>query len=194
VNIIDRIIALLAEKGVSAAQMSRDLGFSNAVFSYWKKRKQKPSTDKLVAMAEYFGVSLDYLVGRESEDKHFRVGVTPETKKEKNKVKTFEFRNYTLDLNIAGNPFTVNCVAELIEAVQAHQGALAQLATQISDGTKTSADAITLCKEILADILGESAFDRIFADREPTLTDVSDVLRFVIGQITERIRQGQQGE
>jgi len=105
-------------------------------------------------------------------------------------MSTFEFRNYTLDLNIAGNPFTVNCVAELVKTVQAHQEALATLAAQISDGAKTSADAIALCKEILGDILGADAFDRIFVDREPRPTDVSDVLRFVIGEITERGRQG----
>jgi len=33
--------------------MSRDLGFSKAVFSQWKTGKQKPSAEKLLKMAEY---------------------------------------------------------------------------------------------------------------------------------------------
>jgi len=88
----------------------------------------------------------------------------------------------------------VNCVAELVEAIQAHQSALVALAEEIKAGTKNSFDAVTLCKEILDDILGASAFDRIFADKAPTLTDCSDVLRFVIGEITARIQRGQEEE
>ena len=47
--------------------MSRELGFSNAVFSQWKKRKQNPSAESLRKMAEYFQVSVDYLLGYETE-------------------------------------------------------------------------------------------------------------------------------
>jgi len=86
--------------------------------------------------------------------------------------------------------FTVNCVAELAESMQTHQAALVTLAKEIKSGVKNSFDAITLCKEILDDILGELAFDRIFAGKEPSLTDCSDVLRFLIGEITERVRRG----
>jgi len=100
---------------------------------------------------------------------------------------TFEFGDYTLALKIAGEPFTVNCVAELAEAAQMHQKALTQLAEEISVGTKSCFDAVGLCKTITDDILGAGAFGRIFADREPTLTDCSDVLRFVIGEIVERV-------
>ena len=103
----------------------------------------------------------------------------------------FEFGDYSLELNVAGERFTVNCVAELADTMQAHQVNLVGLVEQLSGGTKTSADAIALCAEIIDDMLGAAAFERIFADREPTLTDCSDVLRFVIGEITEKVRQTQ---
>lgn len=61
----DRIVELLAEKKVSGAKMSRDLGFSTAVFSQWKHRLQKPSADKVSKMAEYFDVSVGYILGTE---------------------------------------------------------------------------------------------------------------------------------
>lgn len=65
---IQKIIELLNKKGISGAKMSRDLGFSNAVFSQWKTGKQKPSAEKLLKMAEYLGVSADYLLGIEQKE------------------------------------------------------------------------------------------------------------------------------
>lgn len=60
---IDIIIELLKQKGTTGAKMSRELGFSNAVFSQWKQRKQKPSVASMKKMADYFGVSIDTLLG-----------------------------------------------------------------------------------------------------------------------------------
>jgi len=104
-------------------------------------------------------------------------------------MSTFEFKDYHLALTIAGKPFTVNCVAELVETMQVHQDALVELAAHINEGIKNSFDAVTLCKEILDDILGEHAFADIFTDKEPTLTDCSDVLKFVIEEITKFMQQ-----
>ena len=105
-------------------------------------------------------------------------------------MSTFEFKDYTLALTIADKQFVVNCVAELVENMQVHQDALVELSAHINEGSKNSFDAVTLCKEILDDILGENAFAHIFADKEPTLTDCSDVLKFVIGEIAEFMQQG----
>ena len=63
---VDRITDLLKRKGVSAAQMSRELDFSNAIFTQWKKNNTLPSTEKLLKLSDYFEVSLEYLVGRSS--------------------------------------------------------------------------------------------------------------------------------
>ena len=67
-NTIDRINYLLAQKGISAAQMSRDLGFSNGLYSQWKSGLQKPSAKKLTKIAEYFGVTVDYLLDHEGKE------------------------------------------------------------------------------------------------------------------------------
>lgn len=52
---------LLNEKGVKAADVTRATGVSSTVFSEWKKGKSTPKADKRKKIAEYFGVSLEYL-------------------------------------------------------------------------------------------------------------------------------------
>ena len=54
---------LLREHQTNAARMSRELGFSNAVFSQWKRGLQQPSLHSLKKAADYFGVSLACVSG-----------------------------------------------------------------------------------------------------------------------------------
>lgn len=60
----ERFTNLLTTKGVTAAKLAKDTGLSDAVISQWKNGKQVPSADKLIVLADYFDVSIDYLVGR----------------------------------------------------------------------------------------------------------------------------------
>lgn len=66
-NLRDRIKELANQRKVSVAELERALGFGNGSISKWSK--QSPSTEKLKQVADYFQVSLDYLVGR-SDDKY----------------------------------------------------------------------------------------------------------------------------
>lgn len=67
-DIVDRIDQLLADKGVSAARMCRELGFSSGLYSQWRKRSQNPSADKLKKIAGYFNVTMDYLMSGAQEE------------------------------------------------------------------------------------------------------------------------------
>lgn len=60
-DLYEKICRLAEKKGVSIAQVERDLGFSPS--SLRKLHTNKPSADKTVALANYFGVSTDYLYG-----------------------------------------------------------------------------------------------------------------------------------
>ena len=63
---LDRILALLKENGITAKKLTSDLEISNSSVSDWKKGS-KPSCDVVVKLARYFGVSTDYiLLGEES--------------------------------------------------------------------------------------------------------------------------------
>lgn len=66
---VEIINDLLKQKHISAAKMMNELGFSSGLYSQWKSGKQKPSSDKLEKIADYFGVSVDYLLGTNSDTK-----------------------------------------------------------------------------------------------------------------------------
>lgn len=59
---------LLELKNVSIADVSRATGINQSVFSNWKARKNLISGKNALLIADYFGVSLDYLMtGKEKE-------------------------------------------------------------------------------------------------------------------------------
>lgn len=54
---------LLKRDGVSIADVSRATGISQPVFSNWKKRRGKISAENAEKIANYFGVTIGYLMG-----------------------------------------------------------------------------------------------------------------------------------
>lgn len=53
---------LLAEKGLRAADVTRATGIKSPVFSEWKKGKSRPNADKMLLIANFLGVSVEYLM------------------------------------------------------------------------------------------------------------------------------------
>lgn len=63
-------VELLQKRKVTAYQVCKATGIASATISDWKNGKSKPKQEKLKKIADYFGVSLDYLTtGRESAAK-----------------------------------------------------------------------------------------------------------------------------
>ena len=59
---------LKAEKGITDYKVSQDTGIPRSTLSEWGKGKYLPKTDKLLKLAEYFGVTVDELLkGEETE-------------------------------------------------------------------------------------------------------------------------------
>jgi repressor LexA len=61
---------LMAARGISAYRLSRDTGISPSSLSDWKRGRSAPKADKLSIIADYFGVSLDSLMGTERVASH----------------------------------------------------------------------------------------------------------------------------
>lgn len=62
--LFDLIKNLSLEKGISIARLEKELGLANGSIKKWSK--VIPSGDRLAKVANYFNVSVDYLLGRES--------------------------------------------------------------------------------------------------------------------------------
>lgn len=67
-SLIPRLESLAEKNHSSLSRVISCLGGPNSAASEWKKGKAKPSLAAIIAFAEYFNVSLDYLVlGKESD-------------------------------------------------------------------------------------------------------------------------------
>ena len=62
-----RIVELANEKGVKYSEIAHKMPFPNSYFYDWQREKTLPSLEYLRAIAEYFKVSIDYLLGRTDE-------------------------------------------------------------------------------------------------------------------------------
>ena len=63
-----RLFELRNEKGLSQRQLAKIFKISQSTYNNWENAKTQPTIESLIAIADYFGVTLDYLVGRERED------------------------------------------------------------------------------------------------------------------------------
>lgn len=62
----DRVKALAKKHGISLPALESELGFGNSTIVKWDK--STPNAEKLNAVAQYFGVTMDYLLnGTEGE-------------------------------------------------------------------------------------------------------------------------------
>lgn len=61
--LVDKIKELAKSRGKSMKQVALDLGLPYNTFYKWNK--QTPKIDKIKVVADYFGVSIDYLLGKE---------------------------------------------------------------------------------------------------------------------------------
>ncbi len=57
-----KFVELLQKRGLTPYQVSKATGISQATLSDWKRGKAKPKADKLLTLAEFFGVSVEYFL------------------------------------------------------------------------------------------------------------------------------------
>lgn len=61
--IFERIAELCRVRKISIAKLEKDCGFGNCTIAKWKE--SSPSVEKLKAVADYFGVSIEYFLKEE---------------------------------------------------------------------------------------------------------------------------------
>ncbi|MDT2810022.1 helix-turn-helix transcriptional regulator [Enterococcus asini] len=65
-NTYEIIKELSKRKKISIRQLEMRFGYSNGYLAKWKTNT--PNSDELVRLADFFGVSTDYLLGREEKN------------------------------------------------------------------------------------------------------------------------------
>lgn len=104
-NLKERIVNLCKERDITVSKLENDLGFAGGYIS--KLNKSTPNTDKINQIANYFSVSLDYLVnGKEEtytdESAHLVAKIRKDTKLSKALLKYFELsdvkKNHVIEL------------------------------------------------------------------------------------------------
>lgn len=66
-NSVDRVKAICKERKIPISKLEKDLGFSNGYIG--QLRKGVFPADRLAAIADYFGVTAEYLLGKEETKK-----------------------------------------------------------------------------------------------------------------------------
>lgn len=64
--VIDNIVKIMSEKGITAYKLEKDTGINAATFTHWKNGTQ-PTAEKLERIIEYMKVSPNQIFGYESE-------------------------------------------------------------------------------------------------------------------------------
>ena len=63
---VERLKSLRAEKGISQSALSDYMGVTQQAIAKWETDKATPDPDSLKRLANFFCVSVDYLVGKSS--------------------------------------------------------------------------------------------------------------------------------
>ena len=60
----ERLLELRKEQKISQAKLAKEIDVSFSVVCYWETDRSEPTAPNLIKLADYFNVSVDYLLGR----------------------------------------------------------------------------------------------------------------------------------
>lgn len=67
-KIAEILIECRKEKGLTQAELAKELGFSPTGIAAWEQKKSLPSVDQLYRLAKYYGKTISYMYGEEEDD------------------------------------------------------------------------------------------------------------------------------
>ena len=75
-------VKLLEKYGVTAYKVSKATGIAGSTFTDWKTGRSTPKQDKLQKIADYFGVTVDYLMTGKEEPEKKEITLTPKDERD----------------------------------------------------------------------------------------------------------------
>ena len=67
-----RLKELRKKKGISQLRLATDLNTTQNTISRYETGEREPGIDELIKIADYFNVSVDYLIGRTDDPKLYK--------------------------------------------------------------------------------------------------------------------------
>lgn len=64
----ERLYNLRKQKNLSQKELAQKLGVAQASINYWEKAQRTPSIDMVALIADFFNVSIDYLMGLDDKE------------------------------------------------------------------------------------------------------------------------------
>ena len=63
-----RLFELRNEKGLSQRDIAKIFNISQGTYNNWENSKTEPSIDQLISLANFFNVTVDYLIGNDNSN------------------------------------------------------------------------------------------------------------------------------
>ena len=63
----ERLQELMKEQGLNQVKLAERVGVKQNTITAWLLKKKEPSLTSLWLVADYFGVDIDYLIGRKDD-------------------------------------------------------------------------------------------------------------------------------
>ena len=67
----DALKQLRTKRGLSQVELAEKLGFSAGLIGMYESGKRKPSFEALEAIADFFNISIDYLMGKDDKSVYY---------------------------------------------------------------------------------------------------------------------------
>lgn len=112
----ERLEQLRKERGISQSKLERELGFSNGSISKWKT--SMPTLERCSALADYFGVSVEYLQTGEQPSGYY---LNDETARIAQEIFDDPHKRALFDASRNATPEALDLVAKMLEQMQKEQ-------------------------------------------------------------------------
>lgn len=108
------------EYKVKDADVVRETGITKSTFSDWKNGRSKPKPEKLQKIADYFGVTLDYLMTGKNDVEKKDTSLKRKDERDIEKIleQTGEFLRSQDGLMFDGQPASPEAIESILSAMQ----------------------------------------------------------------------------
>ncbi|MFW6016106.1 MAG: helix-turn-helix domain-containing protein [bacterium] len=121
-NINDRIKQLRGENDLTQEELAKNIGLSRSTVAGYETNKRKPDSDTLNKIADFFNVSVDFLLGRSDQrytnDNNSLISPNSDIFKLLEKIQEHKELQNLIELTKDWNETDVNLAIEIIKIIK----------------------------------------------------------------------------